>query len=203
MPRSEAPSRSALRRCARRCSALVGVAGGSAQAPANAAARSRPSPAAASGAWSSRTTSCPASSRRRPGYMGGKKRNPTYEEVSAGVTGHTEVVQVALRPDEGQLRKAARRVLAQHRSDGQGPPVLRQRQPVPHRDLRARRRAAEGRRGVEGGAREDASRSRNRSSRRSRRRPSSGRPRSTTRTTTRRIRCATSTTRPAAAARRG
>ncbi len=32
------------------------------------------------------------------GYMGGKKRYPTYEEVSAGVTGHTEVVQVAYDP---------------------------------------------------------------------------------------------------------
>src|SRR5687768_14617816 len=32
------------------------------------------------------------------GYMGGKKRHPTYEEVSAGVTGHTEVVQVAYDP---------------------------------------------------------------------------------------------------------
>lgn len=32
------------------------------------------------------------------GYMGGFKRHPTYEEVSRGVTGHTEVVQVAYDP---------------------------------------------------------------------------------------------------------
>jgi peptide-methionine (S)-S-oxide reductase len=32
------------------------------------------------------------------GYMGGHKRNPTYEEVSAGTTGHTEVVQVTYDP---------------------------------------------------------------------------------------------------------
>ena len=32
------------------------------------------------------------------GYMGGNKRNPTYEEVSAGVTGHTEVVRVVYDP---------------------------------------------------------------------------------------------------------
>ncbi len=32
------------------------------------------------------------------GYTGGHKRNPTYEEVSAGGTGHTEAVQITYDP---------------------------------------------------------------------------------------------------------
>ncbi len=39
------------------------------------------------------------------GYMGGKKRNPTYEEVSAGATGHTEVVQVVYDPAKVSYEK--------------------------------------------------------------------------------------------------
>jgi peptide-methionine (S)-S-oxide reductase len=32
------------------------------------------------------------------GYMGGAERNPSYEQVSAGATGHAEVVQVSYDP---------------------------------------------------------------------------------------------------------
>ena len=32
------------------------------------------------------------------GYMGGKVKNPTYNQVSSGLTGHTEVVQVSFDP---------------------------------------------------------------------------------------------------------
>lgn len=33
-----------------------------------------------------------------PGYTGGHKKNPTYEEVSSGVTGHAESVQIVYDP---------------------------------------------------------------------------------------------------------
>jgi peptide-methionine (S)-S-oxide reductase len=39
------------------------------------------------------------------GYMGGKRRNPTYEEVSSGGTGHTEVVQVVYDPSKVSYEK--------------------------------------------------------------------------------------------------
>ena len=32
------------------------------------------------------------------GYTGGQKKNPTYKEVSAGTTGHTEAVQIVYDP---------------------------------------------------------------------------------------------------------
>jgi peptide-methionine (S)-S-oxide reductase len=32
------------------------------------------------------------------GYMGGQKKNPTYEEVSSGTTGHAESVQIVYDP---------------------------------------------------------------------------------------------------------
>ena len=34
-----------------------------------------------------------------PGYSGGSLPSPTYEQVSAGTTGHAEVVQLTFNPD--------------------------------------------------------------------------------------------------------
>src|SRR5918992_107804 len=34
------------------------------------------------------------------GYMGGQTKNPTYEEVSKGGTGHAEVVQITYDPQK-------------------------------------------------------------------------------------------------------
>jgi peptide-methionine (S)-S-oxide reductase len=39
------------------------------------------------------------------GYMGGTVRNPTYGDVSAGTTGHTEVVQVVYDPAKVKYEK--------------------------------------------------------------------------------------------------
>jgi peptide-methionine (S)-S-oxide reductase len=39
------------------------------------------------------------------GYMGGKTKNPTYESISSGMTGHAEVVQVEYDPSKVTYEK--------------------------------------------------------------------------------------------------
>src|SRR5688500_5894954 len=34
----------------------------------------------------------------KPGYMGGKPKNPTYEDICTGTTGHAEVAQLTFDP---------------------------------------------------------------------------------------------------------
>ncbi len=128
------------------------------------------------------------------GYIGGKASKPSYEQVSAGGTGHTEAVQVVYDPTRVSYEKLVEyfwRTID---------PTVKDRQfcdagiAVPPRHLHARRRSAPHCVGVERSAGKVEAFRRARSSPRSRRPRRSTRPRTTTRTTTSATRCATPTT---------
>jgi peptide-methionine (S)-S-oxide reductase len=88
------------------CAALLGSTALYAQAPA---AR----PAAAKATFAGGCFWCmeeafdkvPGVIATTSGYMGGQTKNPTYEQVSAGRTGHAEVVQVEYDPSKVTYEK--------------------------------------------------------------------------------------------------
>ena len=49
-----------------------------------------------------------------PGYAGGTKENPTYEEVSAGRTGHAEVIRIEYNPLQVSFRNLLTVFFATH-----------------------------------------------------------------------------------------
>ena len=49
-----------------------------------------------------------------PGYAGGHVANPTYEQVSAGDTGHIEVIKIVFNPDELSLEELLQVFFATH-----------------------------------------------------------------------------------------
>ena len=160
----------------------------------------RPSPAAASGAWRRRSRSSRACIGRSRATPAARSRTRRTSRCPRARTGHFESVRGHVRSAEGLVRQAALDIYwRQHRPPDAVRPVLRQRRPVPHGDLRARRCAAQRRprprrrrsqQSAEGEGRHAAS---------CRPRPSIRR-RTTTRTTRRRIRFATASIAKAAAA---
>ncbi len=87
------------------------------------------------------------------GYTGGQKLNPTYEEVSAGTTGHAESIEITYDPAVVSYSKLLD--VFWHNID----PTVKDRQfcdvglPVPIGDLLSRRGAEAACRGIEKGAR--------------------------------------------------
>jgi peptide-methionine (S)-S-oxide reductase len=49
-----------------------------------------------------------------PGYSGGRVENPTYEQVSAGTSGHAEVIKIDFIPDEIAFEELLRVFFATH-----------------------------------------------------------------------------------------
>ena len=116
-------------------------------------------------------------------------RAPDLRRRHAGRTGHAEAVQDRVRPAPPQLRRSAREVVLPHaRPDHGEPPGQRRRHAVPLGHLRDLARAAPDRRGGQGAGRSSRASGSAPSSPRSSRPGPSRAPRTTTRTTCRRIR---------------
>jgi peptide-methionine (S)-S-oxide reductase len=52
--------------------------------------------------------------KAEPGYSGGELKNPTYEQVCTGTTGHAEVVQITFDPDTISFREILEIFFAVH-----------------------------------------------------------------------------------------
>ena len=60
------------------------------------------------------------------GYIGGRRENPTWEQVCSGATGHAEAVLVTFNPEQVTYEDLVRRFLQIHdptQVDRQGPDV--------------------------------------------------------------------------------
>ncbi len=84
--------------------------------------------------------------RTRSGYTGGKKENPTYEEVCSHTTGHAEAVEVTFDPKQTSFEKLARLFFEIHdptQVDRQGPDIGDQYRSVIYYKNDAQKAAAE------------------------------------------------------------
>ncbi|HEX6191018.1 MAG TPA: peptide-methionine (S)-S-oxide reductase MsrA [Chitinophagaceae bacterium] len=60
------------------------------------------------------------------GYTGGSKENPTYQQVSSGLTGHAEAIEVVFDPTKTSYENMVKLFYETHdqsQKDGQGPDI--------------------------------------------------------------------------------